>query len=122
VSYRIIRNKEAQELYDNWKVLGHSQPLCDAFEKVTGKPIIVPPHFDVIGAIGMAIIARETLQNGKTTRFKGFEVSKVPFTTDKFVCKECSNNCEIRRVRIEGEKKGQDRMDRLEQSLRQSGL
>ncbi|MBU8891718.1 MAG: hypothetical protein KOO66_03015 [Bacteroidales bacterium] len=75
-----------------------------AFEKITGKPITIPPHFDVTGAIGAAMLARKAIIS-KTTRFKGFNVSNLPFTTDRFTCKECSNHCEIQRVRIEGEKK-----------------
>ena len=38
------------------------------------------------------------------TKFKGFEVSKTPFTADSFTCKKCSNYCEIRRIKVEGEK------------------
>ncbi len=84
----------------------NNKAVVAAFEKVTGKKIIVPPHFDVTGAIGVAILARdEMLTTKKQTGFKGFDISKIPFTIDKFTCKSCSNQCEIRRVRIEGESK-----------------
>ncbi|MCD4792355.1 MAG: acyl-CoA dehydratase activase [Bacteroidales bacterium] len=84
----------------------NNKAVVAAFEKVTGKQITVPPHFDVTGAIGAAILAREELKNnGKQTRFKGFDISKIPYTVDRFTCKSCSNQCEIRRVRIEGESK-----------------
>jgi hypothetical protein len=43
-------------------------------------------------------------ENQLETRFKGFDISKVPYTVDKFTCKACANQCEIRRIRIEGEK------------------
>jgi predicted CoA-substrate-specific enzyme activase len=76
-----------------------------AFEKITGKPITVPPHFDVTGAIGVAMLARETVMDGRKTRFKGFDISRVPFTMGKSTCRSCSNQCEIRRVKIQGEKK-----------------
>ncbi|TFH24821.1 MAG: CoA activase, partial [Bacteroidia bacterium] len=77
-----------------------------AFEKVTGKKIHIPPHFDVTGAIGAAMLARDHVKENKLeTRFKGFDISKIPYTVDKFTCKACSNLCEIRRIRIEGEKK-----------------
>jgi len=71
---------------------------------VTGKPIIVPPHFDVTGAIGAAMLARDTIKD-KKTRFKGFTIGTKSYSIDKFTCKACSNQCEIRRVKIEGEKK-----------------
>lgn len=84
----------------------HNKAVVAAFEKVTGKKIIIPPHFDVTGAIGVAMLARQTIQEQKKkTRFKGFDISKIPYKVDIFTCKECSNQCEIRRVRIEGEKK-----------------
>ena len=42
-----------------------------AFEAITGKKIIVPPHFDVTGAIGAAMLAREeVVRNGSTTSFR----------------------------------------------------
>lgn len=43
----------------------NNRAVVAAFEKVLGKPIIVPPHFDVTGAIGVAIIARQAM-NGNS--------------------------------------------------------
>jgi predicted nucleotide-binding protein (sugar kinase/HSP70/actin superfamily) len=84
----------------------NNRAVVSAFEKVTGKSITVPPHFDVTGAIGAAILARKNLlETGDQTRFKGFDVSKVPYSLDKFTCKACANQCEIRRIRIEGEQR-----------------
>jgi len=83
----------------------NNKAVVAAFEQVTGKKIIIPPHYDVTGAIGVAILARESMSDGQKTRFKGFDISKIPYKVDKFTCKACSNMCEIRRVRIEGEKK-----------------
>ncbi len=84
----------------------NNRAVVAAFEKVTGKKIHIPPHFDVTGAIGAAMLARDhIIENNLQTRFKGFDISKIPYTVDKFTCKACSNQCEIRRVRIEGEKK-----------------
>jgi hypothetical protein len=51
-----------------------------AFEKVTGKPIIVPPHHDVMGAIGMALLARDWYQQTATssTRSTPSNVKSAP--------------------------------------------
>ena len=73
-----------------------------AFEKVTGKKIIVPPHHDCMGAIGVAIIAME--ESAGTSKFKGFDLSKRKYSIDTFECRDCSNNCEVRRVSVEGER------------------
>ncbi len=84
----------------------NNKAVVAAFEKVTGKKIHVPPHFDVTGAVGAAILAREYVTDKNLqTRFKGFDISKTPFAVTLFTCKDCSNHCEIRRVKIEGEKK-----------------
>ncbi|MBN2611886.1 MAG: hypothetical protein JXB00_10055, partial [Bacteroidales bacterium] len=84
----------------------NNKAVVAAFEKVTGKKIYVPPHFDVTGAIGVAMLARDHVKEKKiNTRFKGWDISKIPYTVDTFICKKCPNFCEIRRVRIEGEKR-----------------
>ncbi len=82
----------------------NNKSVIAAFEKVTGKPITVPPHFDVTGAIGAAILARKTIK-GKETKFKGFRRSAASYSVNNFTCKYCSNQCEIRSVKIEGEDK-----------------
>ena len=74
-----------------------------AFEKVTGKKVIVPPHHDCMGAIGAAIMAQEE-KSGSESTFKGFDLRDRKYTVGAFECKACANNCEIRRVSVEGEK------------------
>jgi len=77
-----------------------------AFEAITGKKIVVPPHFDVTGAIGAAMLARDEVQkNGSKTNFKGFQVSKIPYTISRFTCQGCENHCDVHKVVIEGEKR-----------------
>jgi len=83
----------------------NNKAVVAAFEQVTGKSITVPPHFDVTGAIGAAMLARDAMSDGKTTRFKGFDVRNRTYSTDHFECHRCNNLCEIRKVNIEGEKK-----------------
>ena len=75
-----------------------------AFEAVTGKPITVPPHHDVLGAVGCALLARDWhRETGGKTRFVGFDLSRRGYKMSSFECQSCSNNCEIHRVEIEGE-------------------
>ncbi len=84
----------------------NNQAVVSAFEQITGKKIYAPPHFDITGAIGSAILAREyNIKNKIKTRFKGSDIAKIPYKLDRFTCKSCSNMCEIRRIRIEGESK-----------------
>ncbi len=73
-----------------------------AFEKVLNKPIIVPPHHDVTGAIGVAILAMKE-KTWKTSGFKGFDLSRREYRIETFECKGCENLCEIRKVTVENE-------------------
>jgi len=72
-----------------------------AFEAVTGKKVTVPPHHDIMGAIGAAIFAQEA-SNG-TSGFRGFDLRGVRYKLRTFECKSCSNRCEIHQVSIEGQ-------------------
>ncbi len=71
-----------------------------AFEKVLGKNILVPPHHEVTGAIGVALLAKEETKG--ESRFKGFDLAKVNYTIRAFECKGCPNQCEIHQVSVEG--------------------
>jgi predicted CoA-substrate-specific enzyme activase len=79
-----------------------NRAVVSAFEQVTGKPVTVPPHHEVTGAIGAAILALRG-QNGRLSAFKGFDLSKRAYTVTTFQCAECANRCDIRRVVFEGE-------------------
>jgi len=83
----------------------NNKAVVAAFEQVLGKKIIIPPHFDVTGAIGVAILAQRFMDGSRKTTFKGFGVRNVTYNISRFVCQGCTNNCEIRRVNITGEKK-----------------
>ncbi|MHC4423797.1 MAG: acyl-CoA dehydratase activase, partial [Planctomycetota bacterium] len=79
-----------------------------AFEKVTGKPIMVPDHHEVTGALGAAAIAAEHVkkikeQQGKAveSRFRGFEnLISIEYTVESFACEHCPNTCEIKKVQL----------------------
>ncbi|HLP71440.1 MAG TPA: acyl-CoA dehydratase activase [Bacteroidales bacterium] len=80
----------------------NNKAVVAAFEHVTGKKITIPPHFDVTGAIGAAILAEKAMAPGQKTRFRGFGVRNANYDLSRFVCPACTNHCEIRKVRIEG--------------------
>lgn len=73
-----------------------------AFEKVTGKEIIVPPHHDVTGAIGAALLARDGVAGA--TKFKGFGIADINFVQESFICDDCANVCTIRKITGDGER------------------
>jgi predicted CoA-substrate-specific enzyme activase len=73
-----------------------------AFENVLKKPVKVPSHHDITGAIGVAILAMKE-RNWAKSNFKGFDLSKRQYVIDTFECKGCENLCEIRKVTVENE-------------------
>jgi len=76
--------------------------IVRAFEEALGMPIIVPPHHEVMGAIGAALLAKEEMHLAqRPTEFKGFGVSNVHYSTSSFECKACPNLCEVIQVRME---------------------
>ena len=101
-----------------------------AFEKVLGKPVTVPPHHDVLGAVGMALIARDWYESSRDrkvagtcaaaqdnreltlaarkTAFKGFDLRSVRYSFDTFECEDCANRCEIHVVKIQASEGGAD--------------
>jgi predicted CoA-substrate-specific enzyme activase len=79
-----------------------NKAVVAAFEQVVGREITVPPHHDVTGAIGAAILARNEIES-PVSKFKGFDLTKKKYHIESFVCEDCSNMCEIRQVVIDGE-------------------
>ncbi len=75
--------------------------IVAAFESVLGRPITVPPHNDVTGAIGAAILAMRERTWGKSA-FKGFAVAETDYTISTFECSGCPNTCTIRKVKVQG--------------------
>ena len=73
-----------------------------AFEKELGMEIIVPEHFAVMGAIGVAILARNHYQKKRRSRFKGFAVSSANYQASSFECSGCANLCEIINILMDG--------------------
>ncbi|NOW89711.1 acyl-CoA dehydratase activase [Clostridium beijerinckii] len=70
-----------------------------SFEKALGCEVYIPEHYNVMGAIGAAIIAKETVYKTGATNFRGFDIADSSFISTSFECEGCSNRCEV--VRIE---------------------
>ncbi|WP_129597476.1 acyl-CoA dehydratase activase [Anaerophilus nitritogenes] len=66
-----------------------------AFEKILGQEVIVPPYASVMGAIGVALLAKEEVRKSGRTNFKGFEVANSSYQVKSFECDHCPNMCEV---------------------------
>ncbi|MFC1941110.1 acyl-CoA dehydratase activase [Chloroflexota bacterium] len=81
-----------------------NQAIVKALEEELDTEIIVPPHHEVMGAIGAALLVHEELASyNKRSQFKGFGVSEVKYHTSSFECKACPNLCEIAQLSLNGQ-------------------
>ena len=70
--------------------------MVKAFEEALGTKIVVPNHHQTMGAIGAALLAMENHQYTEVpTKFKGWEVGDMHFSSITCDCNGCSNNCEV---------------------------
>lgn len=74
-----------------------------AFERALGYKIIVPEHFLIMGALGVAILARNRSKKTKETKFKGFDASEFVYRASSFECRGCPNLCEVIQIYQNGE-------------------
>lgn len=76
--------------------------IVRAFEESLKTEIVVPPHHQVMGAIGVALLSHEkSMDNGGTTKFKGSGISDMEYAATSFECKACTNICEIIQIKVE---------------------
>ncbi len=121
---RVVRGRRIGEVIYFQGGTAYNDSVAAAFSTLLGKPVIVPPHNGIIGAIGMALIAREVTgarergrsmgqaraaveriaAGGATSSFRGFDLSAMSFETREFVCKACSNYCDMKEITVEGRK------------------
>ncbi len=75
-----------------------------AFEKEVNHEVIIPEYYNVMGAIGCAILAKECMEEeGGSPAFKGFDRLDLEFTPTSFECNDCPNMCEVVKVVSGGE-------------------
>lgn len=68
--------------------------VIKSFENITGHPIIVDEIGHLMGAIGIAILARNKNQ-GNLEKIFSFEIKDMDFKTIGIECGNCPNNCEV---------------------------
>jgi len=74
-----------------------------AFEKEMQHEIIIPENFDVMGALGAALLAKDMLYNtDKPSKFRGFDMLNMDFSPTSFECSDCPNHCEVIKVELDG--------------------
>lgn len=72
-----------------------NEGIRKAFEDALGLEVVVPENFDVMGSIGVAILAKEEVKNKGKTNFKGLDIAQSKFAVKGFECNDCANICEV---------------------------
>ncbi|MBI3040416.1 MAG: 2-hydroxyglutaryl-CoA dehydratase [Chloroflexi bacterium] len=81
-----------------------NQAIVKAFQAELKAEIFVPPHHEIMGAIGAALLVHEEMEsNGNDSKFRGFGVSGVKYHTSSFECKACPNLCEIAKLALDSQ-------------------
>jgi len=102
---RVVRGRKIGNTIYFQGGTAYNDAVTAAFASLLGKKITVPPYNGVMGAIGMALIARQWHQaTGGATRFRGYDLGKLQLSSRDFVCKACSNLCDMKEFVIEGQK------------------
>jgi predicted CoA-substrate-specific enzyme activase len=102
---RVVRGRKIGNVIYFQGGTAYNDAVTAAFASLLGKKITVPPYNGVMGAIGMALIARQWHQaTNAASRFRGYDLHKLHLTTRDFVCKACSNLCDMKEFVIEGQK------------------
>ncbi len=81
-----------------------NQGIVKALQEELDTEVIVPPHHEVMGAIGAALLVHEEMISSQNrSQFKGFGISEIKYHTSSFECQACPNLCEIAQLAIDGQ-------------------
>ncbi|HEX3026141.1 MAG TPA: acyl-CoA dehydratase activase [Clostridia bacterium] len=77
--------------------------IVAAFEKALGQKVVIPRYYDVMGAYGAALLAKNFMEKcGGKSRFLGFKNAENHFENRSIECSGCSNLCEVIEIRSNG--------------------
>lgn len=68
-----------------------NKAVVKAFEEITGQKVIVPVNSHLMGAFGIALLARES----KKEKVFNFDIENAKVETRIHTCAGCSNGCEV---------------------------
>ena len=76
-----------------------NQGIQKSIERELETSLIIPEHFDVMGAIGAAKLIKKV--KPVRTQFRGFDLPQKSCSTRGFECGECGNQCEVIQLLID---------------------
>lgn len=73
--------------------------MVEAFRRELDQPITVPEHYEVMGALGAALMARDVREKfRRESRFAGFGWADHDYAARSTECDGCENRCQILRI------------------------
>ncbi len=103
--YKVIRAKDADDLGKNIVVQGGTflnNAILRSFEREIDREVIRPNIAGLMGAYGVALVARECKESSIMTRE---ELDSFKHTSAPSVCNICGNKCQLTINRFEGGRK-----------------
>jgi activator of 2-hydroxyglutaryl-CoA dehydratase/predicted nucleotide-binding protein (sugar kinase/HSP70/actin superfamily) len=104
--YKVIKVRDAKDLGNHIMVQGgtfYNDAVLRSFELISGREAFRPEIAGLMGAYGMALIARERFQEGdKTSLLAGELLSDFIVHTSHTRCKKCGNQCQLTVNRFSG--------------------
>lgn len=94
---KVIKIRDPESLGNNIVVQGgtfYGDAILRAFELITGKTVRRPRIAGLMGAFGMALIAKEK-SNGKSSIVSRNELEQFSYTTKTATCHQCTNYCTL---------------------------
>jgi predicted CoA-substrate-specific enzyme activase len=101
---RVVKKRRIGDVIFFQGGTAYNDSVAAAFATILDKEIIVPPHNGIIGAIGAALLAQESMREKEKSSFRGWDLGRVAWRQKEFTCKSCSNECIIQEFDVEGEK------------------
>ena len=101
---RVVKKRRIGDVIFFQGGTAYNDSVAAAFATILNKEIIVPPHNGIIGAIGAALLAQESMREKEKSSFRGWDLNRVRYRQREFTCKSCSNECIIQEFDVEGEK------------------
>jgi len=103
---RVVRGRHVGDSIFFQGGTAYNDSVVAAFATILDQEIVVPPHNGVIGAIGVALLAKEKMAafENKETTFNGYDLDKVDYSIESKTCPGCSNQCDLQIVTVGDER------------------
>ena len=95
----VAKGKDLEKPYVLIGGVAANKGIIKAFEKQLDSKMIIPKHYNVMGAIGMGFLVLKDKQK-TNTNFKGLAMASYKMKRKVFKCNSCENNCDIIKIKV----------------------